>query len=566
MSEIVLTQEQKDIIEYVKTGNNLRINARAGSGKTSSLVAVAKAIPKSALYLAFNKAMVEEAKTKFPGYVAVKTWHSLAYAAFGADMAHKLKRPGGVYQNVCGTGREIGLALKLKNLVVNENAYLSSSAMGLAVKNTLRKFESSDDTKITKKHVDYSVASKFENNGKLPSSFPKDKYVKIVLEGAEKLWKKRIDLTDNTLATHDTYLKLYQLSDPVLEEYDIIYSDESQDSSDVMIDILKKQKAQIIVVGDSFQQIYSFRGSINAMNKFDYHTLSLTKSFRFGQDIASVASTIIGDVLTGNEEKQSVVLGSIVENDPTGKTIIYRSNSNMLFDACSFVAKGLIVNIETDVRSVISLLRSAVALRAGDMKNVKNEELSPFNSWEEFEQDCKEGRGSLSHILSIIKSGRAMEIIGFGTTYKKSDDPDVILTTIHKAKGLDWDHVILAGDFNEPKNDEERNLLYVAATRSKMSLQMNSILENLLFDKRQKGLTINVKSVNVISPGIGGEVFLDNLRKQADVDIIEKLSECGDVESQDKIIDMCLEDGMSRNSIPQEILMMPDINLKGAFK
>src|SRR5690606_41689247 len=105
MSQIILTQEQKDIISSVKEGKNLRITARAGAGKTSTLVATANAVPKSALYLAFNKATVEDAKPKFPEYVDAKTWPSLAYASFGHDVHHRLYRESGDDRNVLATDR-----------------------------------------------------------------------------------------------------------------------------------------------------------------------------------------------------------------------------------------------------------------------------------------------------------------------------------------------------------------------------------------------------------------------------------------------------------------------------
>ena len=148
------------------------------------------------------------------------------------------------------------------------------------------------------------------------------------------------------------------------------------------------------------------------------------------------------------------------DSDLRGHTIIYRSNSTMLFDACRFVIEGYKVNVEADVKSVGNLLRSALALQQGDMKGVKSEELSIYNSWSEFEEECKLGKTDLQHIYSIVKTGRAMEIIGFTLSYKKCDNPDIVLTTAHKAKGLEWDHVVLADDFptKERRTKDEENV------------------------------------------------------------------------------------------------------------
>ena len=62
-------------------------------------------------------------------------------------------------------------------------------------------------------------------------------------------------------ATHDFYLKMFYLNKSICRslEYDLILVDEAQDISDVMIGIVESQNCNRIYIGDSFQQIYSFR-------------------------------------------------------------------------------------------------------------------------------------------------------------------------------------------------------------------------------------------------------------------------------------------------------------------
>ncbi|NIL64925.1 UvrD-helicase domain-containing protein [Salinispora arenicola] len=91
--------------------------------------------------------------------------------------------------------------------------------------------------------------------------------------------------------THDVYLKLYQLSRPRIPA-DYVLLDEAQDLSPVMASLFHFQThAQRIMVGDSAQAIYGFRGAIDAMRKFtaDQH-LTLSQSFRFGPPIAREAN------------------------------------------------------------------------------------------------------------------------------------------------------------------------------------------------------------------------------------------------------------------------------------
>ena len=85
-NQVNLTEEQKAIVEH---DNNLRINAFAGTGKTTTLLEYSKRRPNSRiLYIAFNRSVKEEAIKKFHkeglNNVTIETAHSLAYKATGA--------------------------------------------------------------------------------------------------------------------------------------------------------------------------------------------------------------------------------------------------------------------------------------------------------------------------------------------------------------------------------------------------------------------------------------------------------------------------------------------------
>ena len=79
---LVLSDEQNEILSIakkLKPNEVLKINAFAGTGKTTTLKAITKAIDKSFLYLAFNSDIVKEAKKDFGENVLVVTLNSLAY-------------------------------------------------------------------------------------------------------------------------------------------------------------------------------------------------------------------------------------------------------------------------------------------------------------------------------------------------------------------------------------------------------------------------------------------------------------------------------------------------------
>ena len=97
MDQMKLTNEQYDIIN--STGD-IKINAVAGSGKTTTIIEYAASRPKNSkiLYLAFNKSVKLEAIRKFADRgldnVKVETAHSLAYRHIVFNQNYKVKPQG----------------------------------------------------------------------------------------------------------------------------------------------------------------------------------------------------------------------------------------------------------------------------------------------------------------------------------------------------------------------------------------------------------------------------------------------------------------------------------------
>ena len=114
-------------------------------------------------------------------------------------------------------------------------------------------FENSSDSEFLIKHIPSSCAHK------------NPEYHTLLLEYSKKLWKVKIDRSNKIPIDHDTYLKLWQLQNPVINT-DCIFFDECQDASPVMLDIVLKQKCRKIFVGDEHQQIYSWRGAVVIRN------------------------------------------------------------------------------------------------------------------------------------------------------------------------------------------------------------------------------------------------------------------------------------------------------------
>lgn len=358
--------------------------------------------------------------------------------------------------------------------------------------------------------------------------FNKSKYVREVLKYAKKLWKERKNPDSQVLATHDTYLKLYQLSSPDLSKYEIIYLDEAQDTNSCVLDIISKQnKSKIVLVGDEHQQIYAWRGSVNAMKEFEAETAYLSKSFRFGQNVADLANVIINkDFLVGHEDIETEVERF---SDIEGQhTILYRTNTALLFDAVDYLDEGKIVNLEFDVVDFTRYLESAMYLFHGEMKKVKHENLLSYTCWDDLVYEASIENGELARVAYIMESGQYEQILDILKEHDNCDNPDLILTTAHKSKGREWDVVVLADDYPSPLDregryiglsPEETNLLYVAATRARKRLLYNTTVDTILtkrkkLDYNRNPLEVRVKGVYQLSPGAVTEKHLKKIEEE----------------------------------------------------
>ena len=476
------TQEQIDIIEAFKTTRMLKVNAYAGTGKSSTLKLLAEANPESSLYIAFNKSIAQEADSKFPNHVECRTTHSLAFAAFGHQLMHKLNRPKGKYVNVAGTPSEIAKYYGITEFPVTDEDEdnLNCNMVAKLVRDTIKRYEQSSDETLGKKHVPaYTIVEYTKNR----PSLNKEHLIKEVMMYAERLWEDRKNVHSNVLATHDTYLKLFQLSNPKLN-YNIIYLDEAQDTGDAVLDIvLKQDHAKIVLVGDNYQSIYQWRGAINAMQKVNCPVKYLTKSFRFGQEIADVATKIISAKrpVIGYEDVDSGV--GVLDYDKP-HTRIYRTNGALLAEAVEFLSQGSSVSCEIDTRDFQKLIESALELKKGNIKGVKHDSIVPYATWEEM-KDAAEEEPEIKRVINIISQGKDGIFLQSLKHMKMKSDADITFTTAHKSKGREWSQVYIAEDFKNPDKsgklpEQERNLLYVAATRATDKLFVNDSIMMLL--------------------------------------------------------------------------------------
>ena len=484
-----LTKEQLEIINASE--DSFLINAVAGSGKTTTLLEYVKAHPnKKILYLAYNKSLQLSLANKLKSYklqnLTVSTIHSLAYKKIGAH--------------------NYTLVNELKNYILEEQlsifelqkgrTYLPSDKYITLVKDIINFYCNSSLIQI-----DDKLLTKYKNSNdinaktiELINENSKDLllHIKHIL-GCMKLGKIE--------AIHDFYLKMFQLNNKALNtmNYDLILIDEAQDISDVMIAIMESQDCAKIYVGDSFQQIYSFRFASNALKKIKYKKYKLTHSFRFCDSYAKTIEIFLNKLYTKNTNLKLKING-LGENTKIGQeflnktlpfAIIARTTFGLIQELVNYIHKDYKFYFEGGYASysfMNSTVYSIYYLSQKKHEKISIDEIKEFNSLKELENYSIDVKNQ--DYLNIIKfvNEYGNNIFEINNKIKEKivsnkEESNIIFTTTHKAKGLEYDQVILANDFitqkdiDNPKKNftkdkiiDELNILYVALTRVKKAI------------------------------------------------------------------------------------------------
>lgn len=561
------SNEQALIIEAAKTGKNIKVQAFAGTGKTTTIKLLVQAIPKPSAYIAFNKDIVDDVKEQLPSYVSSYTAHSLAYRAIIAgrsDLELKFNERNKLWIHSTVSKYSGGptdkkllaiVARIVKNFCKSVDAELSQSHISTRDEQTIHQLTVTEVDKLISALVIFAEKNRRDNNiaiaikalyetdaakakpilskylsfhecqelilqsiknavafshkdpitiddfpAKLinkikgstlsteDSGVTKELLTKALLRRAKTLWKCITDPSSSCPIDFDVYLKMWQLSKPIIDAQ-IIYVDEAQDLDPVMLDVLKNQNAQLIWLGDTYQQIYAWRGAINALATVDKCLeLQLTETFRFNASIATFANLALKRLGESRQIKSNKISD---RNITINHAIISRTNATLFDMALSLAQEGVSFawsdkNFKPE--ALISHCQELIKIDSGLEANLDlYKEFTSITDIELFLEE--ENNDMIARPLALCKrfNFNLQRIKSAVWLINSFVDPTATLslTTAHKSKGQEWDKVTICADFKdalerENKNgsgsQHEWNLLYVALTRAKNEL---SILDNL---------------------------------------------------------------------------------------
>lgn len=465
--------EIAQIVDAIRSGYSVMVEACAGSGKTTGVKIVSantNISTKNCRYFAFNKSVQQEAVEALPSWWNVTTFHGAGF---------ELMRS-------CSTKRYNVNASKLTDLMDSKGERITKS-MNLGV---IEKLVRISRINIALNQADVERVAQTYNILANPSEIA-------------MAWELIDDCDQITRITgeidFDDMLRIPILMDYRLEAFDFIAVDEAQDLSPAAVEIVKrvaKPNCQYLIIGDPMQGIYGFAGAtIQSLYNLTVHANAkqymLSTCWRCPKEIIKLANEVEGSNRT--KAKPDAIDGKFIEYESmsgifeiiTGEDLVLaRTRASLVTFAMYCYKNGI------PFRAVFDNIFKRFANTLYGYWKCHHQNL-PFSEAlklyiEEFKDSEDAENGSLDPesddvacTLRFAEGLLSVNVLDQFQMYTIADAlatnrEGVTISTIHRAKGLEAKNVVLLDPHLLPhpravtqtELEQERNLKYVATTRA----------------------------------------------------------------------------------------------------
>lgn len=464
------SQYQKDIFEaVVNSEKHLMVTARAGSGKTTTIVTAMDMTqdPDRAL-VAHNKHIAEELRQRTTA--DVRTLHSMGFQTLRDHLRQTI--------NV-STGKGHSIARKVVQdrvkLPKNKEEHKHHRQLPDKVKRLASLIKATGVTEI------WEVEDLVWDHALYTEMYSARLLADLAVEACER------SLADTKNIDYDDMLYFPKKFNYMPRPYRVVAVDESQDLNKAQLWLIANAAQRLILVGDRQQAIYDWRGSDSKMldlvgQKLKATWLPLSITYRCATSIVDHVKKLY-PALSDFQAKTGAPEGRVShisedQLDPSpGDFVLCRWNAPLVKQAMKLMLRG----------DKVCLVGRGMAKRLQAVFAPCQEETQlGILHWiaraEAQEVDFLKKEGRLSMIATvqdkfnilrnIAKSGRDVKRT-VGALFVDSFEPDaVVFSTIHRAKGLEADRVWLLEDglLKPGISEPEDNVQYVGITRAKNML------------------------------------------------------------------------------------------------
>jgi superfamily I DNA/RNA helicase len=495
---INLSEQQFDVIKWVvEDTGSLELLARAGCGKTYTLMKVVDAIVKYKLgdcaIMAYNKKIADELKdkltaTKYDWRIAqAGTVHSFGYAAW-RKVAPSVKIESSKLSFICAD-------LNTNNIAYYDNRDAIIKLCSLAKQRAVGHLCPIDDHAVW-----FDIWDHFGiENDVLEGVEPQDviNQAIVVYKISLSQCKEMIDFDDMILAPLYHRARFWPK--------DWVLLDESQDTNParraLALAMLKPKTGRMIFVGDDKQAIYGFTGAdSNSMGQLkkatNAKTLPLNVTYRCPKLVVAQAAKLVCDFQAHPSAKEGVIraieYAELASQSLSSKDVILcRNTAPLVQTAYSLLSKGIACRVEgREIGTGLIKLARRWKIKSLDKLITKLDEHQGRETAKFMSKGQEERIESLVDQLDCLRVVITRCLLGKKTTvddlvidiekmFGNTPDgtvPDVLtLSTIHRSKGREWIRVFLLGRAKympspyakkQWQQEQESNLEYVAITRT----------------------------------------------------------------------------------------------------
>ena len=498
--------QQQDVLDWVqKDTGSLNLLARAGCGKTSTLLLAARVAKGEVAVLSYNKSIAEEIKVKVAkanlSNVRASTVHSVGFSAWRRIAPKVVVDDKKVDKIIASLSVEKGDFYDRNGSTIAKLVSLAKQcAFGFLVPATeeVAWFQLADHHDIGEDVADVDS-------------------LEDVVEASIRIFQ--VSLTrDREVIDFDDMILAPLVHNAVVRTVDWVFMDEAQDTNAarraLALKMLKPQTGRLIAVGDDRQAIYGFTGAdSDAMDliKKELHSkeLYLTVTYRCPKAVVAEANKIVPD-LQAHESAPVGTFSGLRTKDGNGRpwfvanppaitsAILCRNTKPLVEQAYTMIRHGmgcrvegreigeglvkLITRCSRGVSRIETLVTKLEAYRDREVQKwlAKGKETRAQAVADQVdtvlvlvERLCQDD--SKTEIRGLVSFIRSL----FGDT-KPGETPRVVtLSTIHKSKGREWPTVYILDRANllpskwarkDWQKNQEANLEYVAITRAQREL------------------------------------------------------------------------------------------------
>lgn len=516
------TAEQEEIVKGANSPESLMINAYAGCAKTTTLGLLGKKIKVPALALAFNKSIAQELSGKFGENFKTQTMNGFGY---GALMRGLPEVPKWTLE-----GKKVGKLIS-------------------EISKAWRMDLSGDEWEIARGLVGKAQLEGIIPKGQGEGLVPDDPEVWLdladragwdgavvgrLLELCRVALRENNDLVRKGVISFDDQIYYPTVFGLPFPKFPVMLIDEAQDLSGLQHEMLRaamRPDGKLVVCGDPKQAIYGFRGArsesmaemLGLRPAWQQRPLTLTfrcpkRVVERQQEHAPGFRAWEGNA-EGRVERWDFEGASASANAPFGwdfKTlwgakpwesasmaVLCRNNGPLLALAFKLLRGGTgVVMLGRDIGKGLITLCKKISKEDVPLERF----IGLLTDWEQTERSMAEVMGHEEKVAGIVDRAECLRATAQGAGVRTSagviealtklfsrEAGQITLSSIHKAKGLEWDLVLHLDPWRVPSKQarkaaamgdgsalrQEWNLKYVAETRTKNVL-IEARLEDFL--------------------------------------------------------------------------------------